>query len=39
MSTAIQATPAISPPPLTLSDEQCARIAALLSLTLPGAKS
>lgn len=35
MSTAPQATSVISSPPLTLSDDQCARVAALLSLTLP----
>lgn len=35
MSTATQATSATSPPLLTLSDDQCARVAALLSLTLP----
>lgn len=40
MSAATQATSATSPPPLTLSDDQCARIAALLSSVRPaGAKS
>lgn len=35
MSAASQATPATSPPPITLTDAQCARVAALLSLGRP----
>lgn len=35
MSAAPQAAPAASPPSITLTDAQCARVAALLSLGRP----